>query len=461
MATSNSSDSSPEDHSSEQVIIVERPAPKPTVRSPAPRSKKPWLLALGAAVLLALGFGAWRWWQTRQVESSPQVQAASVRLAAVETSIVQEASEFVGNLESSRSVTLRPETQGRVSRILVTEGTRVAVGTPLVELDAEEQTAQVTGSQAAVTAARAARNNATAQLQSARAEQGSAAAEVALQEEQYRRTSSLVAQGVLAQQQLDVVERDRAAAVSQLNAANEQIRAAQAGVAEAQAAIAQAQANVAAASSQLSNATIVASTAGIVGDISVRVGDVVTPSDTVTTITQNDSLDLNLNIPAERRANLRTGLAVELMDIQGNRLTTGRISFVSPQVNNEVQSILAKATFSNPRGQLRDGLNVRARVIWNQSPGILVPTTAITRQAGQAFVYVARQPPATESGTPASLVVQQIPVQVGEIQNNQYPVLKGLQAGDRVVTSGTQSLTNGAPIQPLSEGQTNPAIPAN
>ncbi len=453
MTTSNSSESSPELYSSEQVEIVEKPVLQPTERSPAPRSKKPWLLALGAALLLTLGFGAWRWWETNQVEAeaAPQTQAAPVRLTTVETSTVQDASEFVGNLESARSVTLRPEIQGRVSRILVTEGSRVAARTPLIQLDAEQQTAQVTGLQAAVTVAIASRNNANAQLRAARAERGSATAEVALQQEQYRRISRLAAEGAVARQQLDLVVRDRASAISQLNAVDEQIRAAQAGVAEAEAAVQQAQANVRAASSLLGNATIAAPSAGIVGDIPVRVGDVVTPSSIVTTITQNDSLDLNLNIPAERRASLRTGLVVELMDIQGNRLTTGRISFVSPQVENNAQSILAKATFANPQGTLRDGLNVRARVIWDERPGILVPTPAITRQAGQAFVYVA-QPP-TDEQSAASLVAQQVPVQVGEIQNNRYPVLEGLQAGDRVVVSGTQNLTNGAPIQPLAAGQ--------
>lgn len=479
MAASNS-ESPPDPRAPEPVAIAGKPVANPP-HSANIRAKRPWLLGLGVALLLGLGFGGWRWWQARQAPAAaPQAQTATVRLAAVESATVQDALEFVGNLESSRSVTLRPEIQGRVSQILVTEGSRVTAGTPLVQLEAEQQTAQVTGLQAAVTAALASRNNANAQLRAARAERGAAAANVELQQEQYRRTASLVATGALARQELDLVERDRAAALSELNAIDEQIRAAQASVAEAEAAVQQAQANVAAASSELGNTTVTAPLTGIVGNIPVRIGDVVSPTSTITIITQSDSLELNLNIPAERRNQLRTGLAVELRDIQGNLLTTGRISFVAPRVENDAQSILAKATFANPTGQLSDGLNVRARVIWSERPGLLIPTAAVTRQAGQTFVYVA-EPAATEPSTaepgtqpgtqpgadaPAAgqaraLVARQVPVQLGTIQDNRYPVLEGLQAGQQVVVSGTQNLANGAPIQPLAAEPAPSASPTS
>lgn len=203
--------------------------------------------------------------------------------------------------------------------------------------------------------------------------------------------------------------------------------------------------------------------AGVVGDIPVRIGDIVTPSDTLTSITENAVLELNLNIPAERRGELQPGLEVEFMNIQGDLLTTGRISFVSPRVETNAQSILAKATFQNPNGRLSDGLNVRARVIWEESPGILIPTTAITRQAGQTFVYVAEpQPPAEGQTTTPQLVAQQTPVQIGDIQNNNYAVLEGLEVGDRVVVTGTLNLTTGAPIEPLKEEQnSNSPTPSN
>jgi RND family efflux transporter MFP subunit len=465
MTASNSPESTPNSQASEHVGVAEDPVTN-SARAPKtrdkPRDKQPWLLGLGALLLLGLGFGGWRWWQARQAPAAQaQAQTATVRLAAVETATVQDALEFVGNLESSRSVTLRPEIQGRVSQILVTEGSRVTAGTALVQLEADQQTAQVAGLQAAVTAALASRNNASAQLRSARAQRGAAAAEVELQQEQYRRTAGLVETGALARQELDLVERDRAAAISQLNAIDEEIRAAQATVAEAEAAVQQAQANVASASSDLGNTTVTAPLTGIVGNIPVRIGDVVSPTSTITTITQSDSLELNLNIPAERRGQLRTGLEVELRDIQGNPLTTGRISFVAPQVENGAQSILAKATFANPTGQLRDGLNVRGRVIWSERPGLLIPTAAVTRQAGQTFVYVAEPPLAGEqapageqvpAGEQAGLVARQVPIQVGTIQDNRYPVLEGLQAGQQVVVSGVQNLANGAPIQPLAAG---------
>ncbi|MBW4665081.1 MAG: hypothetical protein KME01_12920 [Chroococcus sp. CMT-3BRIN-NPC107] len=46
------------------------------------------------------------------------------------------------------------------------------------------------------------------------------------------------------------------------------------------------------------------------------------------------------------------------------------------------------------------------------------------------------------------MVVRQQPVKLGEIQGNSYQVIEGLKAGEKIVTSGIQKLSNGAPIVP-------------
>jgi RND family efflux transporter MFP subunit len=191
----------------------------------------------------------------------------------------------------------------------------------------------------------------------------------------------------------------------------------------------------------------------MVGDIPIKIGDFADSSTTLTTVTQNRSLDLRLAIPLERRSNLRRGLRVELTDPQGNPLGTGQISFISPQVDAAAQSILAKATFDNLQGLLLDGQYVKAKVIWNDKSGILVPTSAISRLGGQPFVFVAKQN-LTEQGQPPMLVAEQREVQLGAIQGNAYQVIEGLQPGEKIVISGILNLSDGAPISPeaLSPG---------
>ena len=113
-------------------------------------------------------------------------------------------------------------------------------------------------------------------------------------------------------------------------------------------------------------------------------------------------------------------------------------------MDNQSQAILAKASFPNPEGSLRDGQFVRSRVIWERKSGVSIPTTAITRMAGKEFVYVAQQQGQSQ------LIARQKPVKLGEIQGNRYNVVDGLKPGEKVVTSGLQSLADGAPIKPES-----------
>jgi multidrug efflux pump subunit AcrA (membrane-fusion protein) len=108
-------------------------------------------------------------------------------------------------------------------------------------------------------------------------------------------------------------------------------------------------------------------------------------------------------------------------------------------VDPGTQLVLAKAIISGGGNSLRTSQLVRARVEFDTSERLVVPVLAVMRVADQHFVYVAQQ----DQG---KLVARQRPVKVGEIAGDNYVVLEGLQAGDRVVVSGIQKIANGAPI---------------
>ncbi len=428
-----------------------------------PKPKQPWKVVLGLILLLLLGYGGWRWWQsshannTSSQASQAQTQAASVGLKSLQSSTIQETSQFIGSLTSPQSVTISPQIEGKINQIYVTEGDKVQVGQPLIQLRPNIQTGQLSSLQAALNSAQAAKANAQAQLQSALSDRASAAANVKLQNKQYERRKFLVQQGALAREELDIFNNDRASAIAQLNSSNDKIQAARASLDQSEAAIKEAQANVNVAQDQLQYTNITAPFAGEVGNIITKLGAYVAPGNPLTSVTQNDPIELELAIPIQHRADLRTGLPVELEDIQGNPLGKGRITFVSAQVNANSQTILTQARFPNSDGQLRDSQNVRARIIWSERAGVLVPTTAVTRIGGQAFVYVAEKPANKETKAQdqaknppqkqPQLVARQVPVELGELQNNSYPVLEGLEKGDRIITSGILNLSNGAPIK--------------
>ncbi|MBD1896429.1 efflux RND transporter periplasmic adaptor subunit [Coleofasciculus sp. FACHB-129] len=425
-----------------------------------PRKKQRWSMALGIILLIVgAGFG-WRWWHSRTSDApnaaaAGQPQGVPVKLSTIETATVQESSEFVGALEAQRSVVLKPEIDGRVSQIFVAEGDRVPAGKPLVQLSREKRQAELAGVLQAVNAARATRANAASQIKALEAERASRVAEVELQQENLRRTSTLVQQGALPRAQLDQVTRDIRAAQAALNASNQGIQAAQASLSEAQAGVRQAEANANLSNEELKDATIVAPIAGVVGLIPVKLGDYVRSGDTIATVTQNQALDLRLSIPLERGPDIRLGQRVEGKDSQGKVLGTGQISFISPRVTSNSQSIQAKASFDNSQGQLRDGQFIKANLIWQERPGVLIPTSAISRLGGATFVFVAQtqqpQPGQPEPPGQPKLVAKQKPVKLGAIQKNNYQVLEGLQPGEKVIVSGLQNLSDGAPILPESK----------
>jgi RND family efflux transporter MFP subunit len=193
---------------------------------------------------------------------------------------------------------------------------------------------------------------------------------------------------------------------------------------------------------QLAYYEIRAPFAGVVGDIPVHLGDYVSPTTLLTTVDENADLEAYIYIPTERATVVRTGLPIEILDSSGKILVRSKISFLSPQVDNGLQSILAKAEIPRTAELLRNQQLVTARVTWSTAPAPIVPVLAVSLVGGQSFVFVAA--PKGEG-----YIAHQVPVQLGETVGNSYPVLSGLKTGDKVIISGLQFLQEGAPVKPL------------
>ena len=284
-------------------------------------------------------------------------------------------------------------------------------------------------------------------------------ADLELQERDYGRTATLVERGALAQEELDNVTRDRTVAESALSSAIEEIAALEASLANAEATLDQASANANSTQQDLIDTTVTAPIAGIVGDIPIKLGDYVQAGDQLATITQNRNLDLEVAVPINQAEQLKIGLPVELSLFgQDEAIATGNIRFVSPTTDANTQTILAKARFSQPDIPLLDNQRLEVRIIWDERPGILIPTTAVSRLGGETFVFMPGEPapPAEGEGPPPDntgvqegpppQVAKLRPVKLGSLQGNEYQVLDGLNPGDTIITSGLLNLRDGVPI---------------
>jgi multidrug efflux pump subunit AcrA (membrane-fusion protein) len=160
-------------------------------------------------------------------------------------------------------------------------------------------------------------------------------------------------------------------------------------------------------------------------------------------VDENAELEAYVYIPTERAADIRMGLPVQIVTSKGELIETSKINFVSEQVDNSLQGILVKAPLHTSIDRFRNAQLVKARVVWSTSPAPTVPVLAVTRIGGQPFVYVATQ---TDNGT----VAKQRAITLGDTVGNDYTVNDGLKPGEKVITSGTQFLIDGAPVKPIS-----------
>ncbi|HTF45764.1 MAG TPA: efflux RND transporter periplasmic adaptor subunit [Terriglobales bacterium] len=331
---------------------------------------------------------------------APPPQAMPVQVSSVKLTPVPTSDTYVATIKSRRSSTMQPQIEGNITRIFVKSGDAVKAGQVLMQIDPLKQLATV------------------------QSQQGTQAQKKAVY--QYNATD---------------VERQRKLYETGVTSKQSYDQAVQAyenskGDYESNAALTDTQ------QQQLAYYQIRAPYAGIVGDIPVHLGDYVSPTTQLTTVDENADLEAYIFVPTERATQVRRGLPVEILDTAGNILAKSTISFLSPQVDNGLQSILAKAEIPRSAQRLRNQQLVKARVTWSTAPAPVVPVLAVTRVGGQPFVFVVQQ-----KGD--GFIAHQVPVVLGETVGNTYPVLGGLKPGDKVILSGLQFLQEGAPVKPL------------
>ncbi|MBD2564210.1 MULTISPECIES: efflux RND transporter periplasmic adaptor subunit [Nostoc] len=415
-----------------------------------PSGKRRWLWLFLAALLL-LGGGATLVWRLLTPQNSApstantQPQGVRVKISTVQSGIIEESSDFIASLKSQRSVTLQPRIQGQITQIFVKSGDPVAEGAAILQVDPTRQTG-ASGSNAVPPAFLMQLANARATLKSLEAERSSYVANVQLYQQNYEKFVTLAEQGAVSRQTSNQFADRLANAKTSLDAIDSRIQAQRANILQAEKTLQQANVNI--QTQQPQSDKITAPFSGTVGNIALKVGDLVNTSTQLVNITQNRPLEVNISVPLQQGPQLRKGMPVEVMNTQGQKLGRSRVFFIAPSASNETQGILIKALFDNPNGQLRADQLVRARVFWNQRPGILIPTTAMTRVGGDTFVYVVETETSPQGGS--QQVARQKRVKLGEIKDNNYQVIDGLQPEDKVIISGLLNLRDGVAIVPES-----------
>jgi RND family efflux transporter MFP subunit len=288
--------------------------------------------------------------------------------------------------------------EGDITKIFVNSGQRVAAGAPVLEIDPTKQMATLNNQEAGLKSKQAVMMQAGTDLQ---------------------RKKQLFAAGVVAKADLDQSQNT-------YDAAKADAEASSAGIREQQV--------------QLHYYTVRAPSEGIVGDIPVHVGDHVAATTMLTTIDLGGSLEAYLNVPAEKSGTLRMGMPVDIVDDENKPVRT-RISFISPHVDTDSQTLLVKTQVPNADRKFRNAQQVHARVVWSERNAPVIPVTAVSRLSGKMFAFVA------ESQGQQSVARQRV-IQVGDLVGNDYVVLDGIKPGDKIITTSVQMLVDGMPVVP-------------
>lgn len=370
----------------------------------APRIFAFYSLTVGVAIGSACGSGQ----QAGPGGPGSAPPPMPVEIVTLAEKSVEQTTEYIASLKSRRSSTIQPEVEGPLMSIAVRSGQQVSKGTVLFEIDSAPHQA------------------ALASLQSMRPSRES---DVEFARQQVIRNRTLLVAGAISQREVEQFEAQLRSAEAQLKALDEQVKQQR---------------------SQLDYYRVTAPIAGTVGDIQVNVGDRVTRTTVLTTVDENDTLEVYINVPVQQAPQLKLGLPVRLVDDRGQILATNRITFVSPNVDTSTQSVLAKAQLVEGRGQFRSDEFVRARVVWTTAPGLTIPVTAVVRINAQFFAFVAEK-------NGEGLLARQKPVQLGAILGNDYVVQGGLAPGEQLIVSGLQKIRDGAPV--MAAPPASPASP--
>ena len=371
------------------------------------------LIMLAVVLLIVLilgGIKAFSIYKQVQMFSQPR-PAVSVAAAQAELRQWQERLPAVGSLKAYQGVELSLEVAGTVKSLHFESGQQVKAGQLLLQLDSDQETALL----------------------------GTAQADLGLAKVDFGRGSQLVGDSAISRGEFDRLTtqyRRNQAVVEQLKAS-------------------------------LAKKSISAPFSGTIGIRQADVGAYLASGTVIATLQDLSSLYVDFNVPEQALPHLSLGQRV-LAQVAAypDQTFPASLSAINPKVEESTRNLLVRATLANPEGKLLPGMFASLQVLLpDPQPQVVVPENAITYTLYGNSVYRVSekkgedgQPLRDANGQP-QLIAEQLTVQTGERREGWVLVLKGLQAGDQVVTAGQLKLTPGAAIRISADTALKPTAP--
>jgi membrane fusion protein (multidrug efflux system) len=206
--------------------------------------------------------------------------------------------------------------------------------------------------------------------------------------------------------------------------------------------------------------TIRAPFAGKLGISTVNPGQYINPGDALVTLQTIDPIYVDFFLPQQQLPMIALGQQVALTaDAYKDVSFNGKISAFNPKIDINTRNLQVEATISNPKRLLLPGMFATVKINSGAEQRYLtLPQTAITYNPYGDTVFTVKQSenkigeksekpePAKGGGAKPSLIAQEVFVTTGPTRGDQVAILKGVEPGMEVVTSGQSKLKNGTPI---------------
>lgn len=366
-----------------------------------------WMVIVGFA-MVACG---------KAPEAPPPPQAMPVTVIEMQPSSVPISAEAVAQTEGAREVEIRPRVGGILLKKLFEEGAPIKAGQAMFLIDPVPYQIALA--------------NAKAQLAQMQARIDQTSREAA-------RLKGLLATQSISQREYDNAVSDNSVAIASLQ---------------------QGQALVREAELNLSFTTVTAPNSGIAGRFELSEGALVEANNSLlTTLVQISPIWVRFSLSEAELAQLGGRLSeqsvkkVTLILPDGSEYKqSGKLNFAASSIDPTLGTQQLRATFENKDQTLLPGQFVRARVTTGEKDGVfVVPQTAVLTNDLGKYVYVVNEKnEATVS-----------PVQVGNWVGQDWVILGGLNAGDKVIIDNLIKLRPSTPVTPSVKGEAPASAPA-
>jgi membrane fusion protein (multidrug efflux system) len=187
---------------------------------------------------------------------------------------------------------------------------------------------------------------------------------------------------------------------------------------------------------------------GRVGIVAINPGQYVNSGDKLLTLQTLDPIFVDFNLPQNNAEQIQVGQVVEVTtDAFKDASFTGKITAVSPKVDTNTRNIQVEAQLANPDKKILPGMFANVNIkLGDQVKLLTLPQTAVTYNPYGSTVFLAKPTGKKDKQGKDALEAQQVFVTTGATRGDQVAILKGIDEGATVVTSGQLKLKNGTPL---------------